>query len=178
MAIKNGDGIISETLMRVAEAMVVAGQTAPKGRGESTISINIVSGDDIVSIAAKLKAMGEQYDVPAFVRDAGNILSSSVMVLIGTRVKPLGLKKCGMCGFSDCAEKGKHSLVPCVFNTGDLGIAIGSMVSVAMDHRVDNRIMYTVGQAVIEMGLLGDGVTVAYAIPLSATSKNPFFDRK
>ena len=69
-------------------------------------------------------------------------------------------------------------MIPCTFNTGDLGIAIGSAVSVAMDHRVDNRIMYTVGQAAMELRLLGDDVPVIYGIPLSISSKNPFFDRK
>ena len=82
-----------------------------------------------------------------------------------------------MCGFKNCDEKNKYPSHPCVFNTGDLGIAIGSAVSVAMNHRVDNRIMYTVGQAVIEMGLLGDYVKIVYGIPLSVSSKNPFFDR-
>jgi uncharacterized ferredoxin-like protein len=67
--------------------------------------------------------------------------------------------------------------VPCVFNTGDLGIAIGSAVSIAADHRVDNRVMYSVGQAVLEMGLFPPEVKIAYGIPLSATSKSPFFDR-
>jgi uncharacterized ferredoxin-like protein len=83
-----------------------------------------------------------------------------------------------MCGFKNCEEKNKFPEIPCVFNTGDLGIAIGSAVSVAMDNRVDNRIMYTAGQAVIELGLLGKDVKIVYVIPLSATSKNPFFDRK
>jgi uncharacterized ferredoxin-like protein len=46
-----------------------------------------------------------------------------------------------------------------------------------MDHRVDNRVMYTVGQAVLRMGLLGEGVKVVYGIPLSVSAKNPFFDR-
>ncbi len=99
------------------------------------------------------------------------------MLLFGARIQPLGLKKCGMCGFSGCEEKSKHPAVPCVFNSGDLGIALGSAVSVAMEARVDNRIMYTVGQAVIEMGLMGEDVKIVYAVPLSATSKNPFFDR-
>ena len=81
-----------------------------------------------------------------------------------------------MCGFKNCAAKPEN--VPCVFNVNDLGIAIGSAVSVAADHRVDNRVMYTVGQAALELGLLGKDVKIALAIPLTAMSKNPFFDRK
>ncbi|MEM2365908.1 MAG: ferredoxin domain-containing protein, partial [Nitrososphaerota archaeon] len=39
-----------------------------------------------------------------------------------------------------------------------------------------NRIMYTVGTAALKLGLIeGD---VALGIPLSATGKSPYFDRK
>jgi uncharacterized ferredoxin-like protein len=65
----------------------------------------------------------------------------------------------------------------CSFNVGDLGIAVGSAVSRAADMRVDNRIMYSVGKAVLELNLLPDKVRLVYGVPLSATGKNPFFDR-
>ena len=168
----------TETLKSVAQKMMIAARTAPKGRGQDNTTIALIESKEILQIADRLKALGEKLEVHSFVRDAENIRLSPVMILLGTKIKPMGLKKCGMCGFKNCEEKDKHPDIPCVFNTGDLGIAIGSAVSVAMDHRVDNRIMYTVGQAVIEMGLLDDDVKVVYAIPLSATSKNPFFDRK
>lgn len=42
----------------------------------------------------------------------------------------------------------------------------------------DNKVMYTVGLAVAEIGLLGKDVKIVYGIPLSCTAKNPFFDRK
>ena len=177
-------GIVEEEMMRtdalrsVAQKMLLAARTAPKGRGEDNINLALVEGETIKQISDKLKEMGESYGVSAFVRDAENILAAPVMILLGTKIKALGLKKCGMCGLSGCEEKNKHPEIPCVFNTGDLGIAVGSAVSVAMDNRVDNRVMYTVGQAVMEMGLLGSGIKVAYGIPLSSTSKNPFFDRK
>lgn len=43
--------------------------------------------------------------------------------------------------------------------------------------RVDNRVMYTLGRAAMEAGYLEDAVQ-AVGIPLSATAKNPFFDRE
>jgi uncharacterized ferredoxin-like protein len=51
-------------------------------------------------------------------------------------------------------------------------------VAVAADNRVDNRIMYTAGFAAVKLKLLGEEVKIAYGIPLSATGKNIFFDRK
>ena len=65
----------------------------------------------------------------------------------------------------------------CSFNSGDLGIAVGSAVAMASDFRIDNRIMYTAGKAAIELRMLGDEVKIAYGIPLAAMGKNPFFDR-
>jgi len=38
-------------------------------------------------------------------------------------------------------------------------------------------VMFSVGIAAKELGLLGDEAAVVYGIPLSAVSKNPFFDR-
>ncbi len=163
----------------VAKKMLIAARTAPKGRGHDTTVLAIVRRKEIEAISEKMKEMAKRDGVPQFfIRDAENILSSQVMLLCGTKIKSMDLLYCGMCGFKNCAEKNKHPDHPCVFNSGDLGIAIGSAVSIAMDNRVDNRIMYTVGQAAMEMGILDPEVRIAYGIPLSVSAKNPFFDRK
>ena len=179
MDLKHEEEIRDEAVFEVARKMLIAARTAPKGRGVDHTVMALVGREGIRKIADKLKEMVEKEGAPKFfARDAENILSSPVMLLLGTRIKSMGLSPCGLCGFKNCAEKDEHPDNPCAFNTGDLGIAVGSAASVAMDHRVDNRIMYTVGQAVIRMGLLGEGVKVAYGIPLSVSAKNPFFDRK
>ncbi len=166
-----------ETLKDVAKKMVVAARTAPKGKGADTFVFRIIEGQEIKKMSSETLSLGKKYQSSTFIRDGKNILSAKVVVLLGTTIKPLGLKKCGMCGFVDCQEKAKHRKIPCVFNAGDLGIAIGSAVSLAMHYRVDNRIMYTVGQAAMNLGFMGPNVKICYAILLSATSKNPFFDR-
>jgi len=38
--------------------------------------------------------------------------------------------------------------------------------------------MYTVGQAVLRMGLFDEDIKIVYGVPLSVSAKNPFFDRK
>lgn len=177
------DEIINDTLIEVAKKMVVAATTAPKACGVNNTVLSVVQGNDIRIMSDKMKEIGSRTGVPFFMRDAENILLSPVVILIGTKISPMFLnagdvKVCGMCGFVNCIGKNKHPETPCVFNTGDLGIAIGSAVSIAADNRVDNRVMYTVGQAAIELGLLGKDVKIVYGIPLSASSKSPFFDRK
>ena len=162
---------------QIAEEMCLAARTAPKARGTDLLEIAIIKGETIKKLSEKMLKIGEQDNNRTFLRDGDNITQADVVVLIGTRRQYLGLRRCGFCGCADCAEA-ESAKVICALNTGDLGIAVGSAVSVAMDHRIDNRIMYSVGSAALEMGLLGTEAVVAYGIPLSATGKNPFFDRK
>jgi uncharacterized ferredoxin-like protein len=167
-----------ETVKRVAEFMQTAARTAPKARGIDNLVLAMATGTDIEIIAKKMEEIGNRADgSPSFLRDAANIRKAQAVVLLGTRIKSNGIKLCGRCGFANCEEKDMHPGFPCTFNTGDLGIAIGSAVSIAIDHRVDNRVMYTIGQAVLEMKFMGDEVKIAFGIPLSVSEKNPFFDR-
>lgn len=171
--------IRESVLRRTVEKMMTAARTAPKAKGIDNLVIAMAEGDTIKLLSDKLKELVQEGKGPEyFVRDAENILNSSVIMLIGTKIKPIGIKYCGFCGFENCEEKLNHKEIPCALNTGDLGIAVGSAVSVAMDERVDNRIMHSVGKAAVDLMLLGEEVKVAYGIPLYIGSKNIFFDRK
>lgn len=168
----------NKALLSVAEQMILAAHTAPKGRGLDNIEMAILERKDIEMLAEEMERIGSEKESPAFLRDAGNLKDHvQIAVLIGTKVEPLGLKICGLCGFENCdANRQAHAV--CAFNTGDLGIAIGSAVSVAAQSRADNRIMYTLGMAALSKEVLGSDVKIAYGIPLTGTAKNPFFDRK
>jgi uncharacterized ferredoxin-like protein len=50
-------------------------------------------------------------------------------------------------------------------------------VSTASLYHVDNRVMYSIGYAVLRMNILPEDVKIVYGIPLSATGKNIYFDR-
>ena len=174
---KSEQDIKKEVLFDVAKKMIIAARTAPKGRGVDNMVFMIAERNEIEKIGAKLIQMGEKENLQNFIRDAKNVLLCDFIVLLGTKYQPIGLKKCGLCGYKNCEEKTKNLQAPCVFNLNDLGIAMGSAVSIAADNRVDNRIMYTIGLAVQELGFFDSEVKVIFGIPLSATSKSPFFDR-
>lgn len=177
MNIIKEEQIREQAVFDIACKMAAAARTAPKGRGIDNIEIAILRKEEIKLVSDRLKQMANERELPAFfLRDAENILSAQAMLIMGTKVSALGLNPCGLCGFGNCESKPANA--PCAFNTGDLGIAVGSAVSIATDNRIDNRIMYTVGLAITDLKLLGDEVKIAYAIPLSISSKNPFFDRK
>lgn len=166
-----------EVVEKVAEEMCLAARTAPKGRGIDLLEIAVLKGNDIQNISTKMKEIGERENHNTFLRDSESVKNAQVIVVIGTKKKIIGLRYCSFCGYPSCDEAERAGAM-CALNAGDLGIAVGSAVSVAMDHRVDNRVMYTVGKAAVDMKLLGGEVVVAFGIPLSVSGKNPFFDRK
>lgn len=161
-------------MLTVARQMMTAARTAPKGKGIDVIEIVSIDGEDIIKLSKEMERMHEENGMKFFLRDADNILNAEVIVLIGSRHQSQGLN-CGYCGFSQCIERSQH--VPCALNTTDLGIAVGSACATAADLRVDTRVMFSAGQAAQRLGLLPDCYCVM-AIPVSASSKNPFFDRK
>lgn len=163
-------------VLQAAEQLCIAARTAPKGKGKDLLVTAIVTGEEKDQLCKKMREIADRDQLAFFDRDAANVEGVEVAVLFGTRREPLGLPACGYCGFANCGAMAKAGAF-CSFNVGDLGIALGSAASRAADLRLDNRIMYSLGKAALEIGLLGQEVALAYGIPLSATGKSPFFDR-
>jgi len=160
----------------VADLMVAAARTAPKGCGVDNLEIAILDGKEKDALSVAMRKIAEQSGAAFFARDADNVDNSHCVVLIGVKNNPLALSGCGLCGFSSCTEMQKSN-TNCAFNITDLGIAVGSAVSIAADHRMDNRVMFSVGKAAIEIKCLSDQVRVCYGIPLFTSGKSIFFDR-
>lgn len=161
-------------VLSVARQMMTAARTAPKGKGIDVIETVLITDKEIELLSDKMRAMFEENALKFFLRDADNILSAECIVLIGTREQVQGLN-CGHCGFATCAARSEG--VPCALNSIDVGIAIGSACATAADMRVDTRVMFSAGLAAQRLNWLEDCHQVM-AIPVSASSKNPFFDRK
>lgn len=162
--------------MQVAELMAAAARTAPKGCGIDNIEAFIVDGVEKDRMSEELRKIAEETGEEWYARDGRNLEASHCVVILGVHMSPIQLSHCGDCGNPDCAAtiqlEGR-----CAFNLVDLGIALGSAVSVAANHRMDNRVMWSVGKAVKRLGFVSEDVKVAYGIPLSISGKSPFFDR-
>jgi uncharacterized ferredoxin-like protein len=162
--------------MQVAALMVAAARTAPKTRGIDNIKTAAIADEPTKQkLIAKMREIAAKEDRPSLARDAGNIERSPAVVVIGVEANPAGLN-CGFCGHPTC-DALEESGGLCSFNSIDLGIATASAAEVAGRFHVDNRIMYSIGRASLDLGLLGPKVKQALGIPLSVTGKNPFFDR-
>ena len=161
-------------VIEIAKQMMTAARTAPKGKGFDRIEVALVTGEDLNILSTRMVEMGEELGFKFFLRDAENILSAECLILIGTNEQAQGLN-CGHCGYDTCVDRKQG--VPCAINSVDVGIAIGSACATAADCRVDTRVMFSAGLTAQKLGWLGTCKQV-YAIPVSASSKNPFFDRK
>ena len=169
------DVVEKNAAIKVAELMCAAARTAPKARGTDTLEIFIIDGAEKDALTAKMREIGERLGKAFFIRDAGNLDNASYVVFIGSSPAPRGLD-CALCGVPDCESAAKNT-ISCVIDVTDLGIAVGSAAAAAMDHRVDNRIMFSTGMAALELGMFSDKIKAAYGIGLSVTGKSIFFDR-
>ena len=129
MAIMFEENLRTASVENVAAKMMLAARTAPKGRGIDNLVIALAKKDDIKNIVHEMQRLSQLSAAPimaqTLVRDAANVALADAVVLLGTKIAPLGLPECGICGFATCQEKNQHPNFPCAFNTGDLGIAIG-----------------------------------------------------
>ncbi|HKK96258.1 MAG TPA: DUF2148 domain-containing protein [Anaerovoracaceae bacterium] len=173
--IKNIKDSTENAALTVGDLMVSAAITAPKGSGKDTIRATVVTGNDKKKIANEMRRIGNEIGQDFFNRDADNVDNSPLIVIIGCISKPFGLDNCENCGFKSCNEM-KKAGGRCSFNVTDLGIAIGSAVSIAADNRMDNRVLYSAGKAAKNLNILKE-VDLYYGIPISATSKSIYFDR-
>ncbi len=167
-----------EAVLATAKAMCQAARTAPKTKGLDYIVTGILTGEEKEQFCKEMNLMAEKLGLEFFNRDAQNVSASEVVVLIGHKNVVRGLNEaCQYCGFENCKvclEQGGR----CAYISMDLGIAVGSAVSVAADARVDNRVMFSVGRTALEMNILGKDVCQVLGIPLSVSGKSPYFDRK
>lgn len=172
--IQNEREIRHELVLQAVRRMMTAARTAPKGKGLDIIEVAMVTDGDIARLSEEMVKLSEETGMKFLLRDAENIQQAEAVLIIGTRQQIQGLN-CAHCGYATCVEK--PEAVPCAINTVDVGIAIGSACATAADLRVDTRVMFSAGLAAQRLGFLGDSRCVM-AIPVSASSKNPFFDRK
>ena len=168
-------------LKAAADLMALAARTAPKSRGEDYILIKSLTGGEIKKLAEGMEKFGERTGKGNFDRDAKNVRSTPVILLIGIKdAKPLGLN-CGACGYDSCSDLVEKRNGPefsgphCAFRLLDLGIALGSAVKTASILNVDNRIMYRIGTVARDIGIVDWDYIMG--IPMSATGKNIYFDR-
>ena len=172
---------MEDTVKLVAQLMMVAARTAPKGRGEDYVVMELLTGRRLKKLGEAMVEYGEDIKDRFYVRDGKSVLASQGVLLVGVKdAKPVGLN-CGGCGLERCIrpedvkELRDFRAPVCMIRVLDLGIALGSAVKTASIHNVDNRIMYRVGVLARKLEMIDADIVMG--IPLSVSGKSPYFDR-
>lgn len=166
----------------VAELMRASAITAPKGVGHDSISAHVCTAEELEKIEGEMMRIARE-TTPNFERDAKNLKDSQGCILIGVKKHTgIGLN-CGACGYATCAEFNAASPPEtefhgpnCMIKLLDMGIALGSAAKTAQLHNIDNRIMYRVGVAARNIGMMPE-CNVIMGIPLYVGAKSIYFDR-
>ena len=174
--IEGRERTIENTVLQVGKQMLTAAVTAPKAHGDDHIEVFLLTGEDKATLAGHMRDIFEETGAEFFKRDAANVDASVCVLILAAKTEPILLDNCGFCGFENCGEL-MAAGGNCAINVSDLGIAVGSAVSIAADNRIDSRVMFSAGQAALRMDFLDPSDRVCYGIPLSATTKSIFFDR-
>ncbi len=169
--------IRQEAILAAAKEIMLAVRTAPKTRGHDKLTVLVADGKEKELLADKMVEVCEksQGQRPSFARDAGNVRMAQAVILLGVKKEPFGLN-CNFCGYATCAEK--PLAAPCAFASIDLGIGTGVAASLLGQKHIDNRVMFSIGYAALQMGWFDAEASQALGFPLSASGKSIFFDRK
>lgn len=172
-------------IMAAADLMLVAARTAPKSGGRDDIVTALVTGPETEALAEELERIAAEQNDAAWLKPVGLVRSATAIVLIGVRGTKSYVCNCGACGYASCADfaaaptrAGRDYDGPnCIFKVMDLGVALGSAVKTAGLLNADNRLYYRIGKAARRLRCLPEA-SVIIGIPLSASGKNPNFDRE
>ncbi|MEM2208524.1 MAG: DUF2148 domain-containing protein [Sulfolobales archaeon] len=156
---------VADSINLVAKLMALSAVTAPKGRGVDNVGVKILDkSEELEKLATAMEEMAPEYG-DFFARDASNVRRSVAVVLIGCRIADFKIKQPKELGVD----------LNLAMSLVNLGIAVGSAVKTASILNVDNRVMFTIGVAAKKLNLMDADLVLG--IPLSATSKNIYFDR-
>jgi uncharacterized ferredoxin-like protein len=174
-----------EGILAVADLMLVAARTAPKSGGRDDIVTALATGPEAAALAAEIEKIAAERKEPAWLKPVALVRAAAAIVLIGVRGTKSYVCNCGACGYASCADftaaekrAGRDYDGPnCIFKTLDMGVALGSAVKTAGLLNADNRLYYRIGAAARRLRYLPEA-SILIGIPLSATGKNPNFDRE
>lgn len=170
------DAIIKEALKQAGISMLARAKTAPKAKGVDDLEYILLEKEDFPKLIEEMRSQAIDHDIPFFIRDANNLESSDMLLLIGCIDEPRNVPNCGFCGYVDCSEN-RRNKGRCVYPSIDLGIALGSALSLGQSLGIDSRVMMSLGKAAMNLDIFEKDVVTVIALPLSISKKSIYFDR-
>lgn len=192
MAIYDGFKAAQEHLMDVAKACVQAASKAPSLTRRFSLMASIITDEDMAPVIDILATLGENsafqlHDAVALIRLAKEGKLPPVLLLGADLTRP-ALWDCGACGFASCGEYVKYCKKnkgvgigaygpTCVWQAIDFGAACDYAAACAAQHRVETRVMFSIGAVSMLLGHL-EGASFVLGLPLGPAGQNLWFDRE
>lgn len=164
-----GKQYCQDHVLDVAKNIALAVHKAPQITGKTEVDVEIIWGEDLEPI---IEVMGPVAQVMRYVKWDHETLKKTyekgenpVIVAIGAKTARSNLAwDCGACGFATCREfnayarehrgGGQLGGPSCNWKTLDFSIACDWACASAWQYRVDNRIMGSVGFALVALGFM------------------------
>lgn len=187
-----GTQYCQDHLLEVAKSIVLAIHKAPQITGKTKIEAEILWGEDIEPIievlgpvASLVRYVQWDYETIKSCYDRGE---SPIIISIGAKVNRSNLGwNCGACGWDTCAEFNAYSKdqggggqlggPSCNWKILDYAIACDWACAAAMQHKVDNRIMGSLGFALQALNYLPNS-DVKLAIALGPPRDLVYYSRE
>ena len=192
MAIYSGEQATQEHLLEVTKGCAVAAAKAPTLTNSLGLRMEIVTGEDLDPIIDVLETFGQtstfqMHDAVAFRSMAAKGVLPPILLLGADLCEPV-LWDCGACGFATCGEyikfisrnkgMGIGAYGPsCVWKVIDFGMAADYACAAAAMHRVEARLMFSIGAVSMFLGHL-EGSSFVLGLPVGPVGLNNWFDRE
>ncbi len=192
MAVYSGEQATKEYLLEITKACAVAAAKAPTLTNSLNLRTEIVTDEDLDPVLDVLETFGktstfQMHDAVAFKKMKEKGVLPPVL-LIGADLCEPPLWDCGACGFRTCGEYlkfikrnkglGIGAYGPtCVWKAIDFGMAGDYACAAAALHRVEARIMFSIGAVSMFLGHL-EGSSFVLGLPVGPVGMNAWFDRE
>lgn len=159
----------------IAQKMLVAARTAPKGKGIDVLECAVVNGDEKEALAVAMETIGKERGHAFFLRDAGCVRTCQCVVLVGTRPKDSIFELRLLRVPRPAARSPPKHLARSMWSMWASRSALPSRV-----RKPTGSIRASCSPLALPLNTLAYLVKVfsqVLAIPVSISSKSPFFDR-
>ncbi len=192
MAVYDGNKAAQEHLLQIAKACILAAAKAPTLTHRLRLRTEIITDEDIEPLLDILETLGETssfqlHDAVAFRRLAKEGRMPPILLLGADLTQP-ALWDCGACGFATCGEYVQYTQrnkgvgvggygPSCVWKAIDFGIACDWACACVAQHKVESRILFSMGALALLTGRL-EGSSYILGMPIGPVGRNLWFDRE
>ena len=192
MAIYNGQQAAQDHLLEVTKACAVAASKAPQLTGRLELKMEILTNEDLEPMIDVLETLGKTsafqlHDAMAFRTYAKAGTLPPVLLLGADLIEPV-LWNCGACGFPTCGKFLKYTQKnkgvgigaygpSCLWKVIDFGVAADYACACAAMHRVEARLLFSLGAVSMFLNRL-EGCSFVLGLPVGPIGVNRWFDRQ